>query len=75
MRRNKGPKKLLEGGANISFAPSHIFLQFLCDAVIKSRIQMFQDERSNDNIYTVSIDKLHCEGVGAPQYISSQLRV
>ena len=24
---------------------------------------MFQDERSNDNIYTFSIDKLHCEGV------------
>ena len=38
---------------------------------------MFQAEGSNDNIYTFSIDKLHCEGVGggAPQYISSQLKV
>ena len=25
---------------------------------------MFQAEGSNDNIYTFSIDKLHCEGVG-----------
>ena len=24
---------------------------------------MFQVEGSNDNIYTFSIDKLHCEGV------------
>ena len=36
---------------------------------------MFQVEGSNDNIYTFSIDKLHFEGVGAPQYISSQLKV
>ena len=37
---------------------------------------MFQVEVSNDNIHTFSIDKLHCEGVvGAPLYVSSQLKV